>query len=286
MSETKVSVVIPAYNEAQTIGNIIEEVKSLYPDFEIIVIDDHSADSTAEVAKNAGAFVHSHPYNIGNGASIKAGIRIASGDILVFMDADDQHEPKDIEKLIEHFPEFDMVVGDRSKGSNASIHRSVANKIYTWFARYVANFPIQDLTSGFRAVKSDIARDFSYLLPNSYSYPTTLTLSVIKCGRALKYIPIDGKRRKKGKSNIKILKDGIRFFLIIIKIATFYSPLRVFLPISLLIFSLGILNYIYTYISLHRFTNMSMLLFTTSIIIFLIGLVSEQISQMRFDRRY
>ncbi|MEA3359915.1 MAG: glycosyltransferase family 2 protein [Thermodesulfobacteriota bacterium] len=285
MSETKISVVIPAYNEAQTIGNIVKKVKSLYPDFEIIVIDDHSADNTAEVASNAGASVHSHPYNIGNGASIKTGIRVASGDIFVFMDADGQHDPKNIEKLIEHFPEFDMVVGDRSKGKNASIGRSMANRVYNWLATYVANFPIQDLTSGFRAVKSDIARDLSYLLPNSYSYPTTLTLSVIKCGRALKYIPIDGKRRKKGESNIKILKDGIRFFLIIMKIATFYSPLRIFLPVSFLMFSLGILNYIYTYIYLHRFTNMSMLLLTTSVIIFLIGLVSEQISQMRFDRR-
>ena len=285
MRKAKVSIVIPAYNEAQTIGGIVEKIKSLYPDIEIIVIDDHSADKTAEVAKNAGAFVHSHPYNIGNGASIKTGIRIASGDILVFMDADGQHEPKDIGKLIEHFPEYDMVVGDRSKGSNASIHRSVANRVYNWLARYVANFAIQDLTSGFRAVKSDIARDLLYLLPNSYSYPTTMTLSVIKCGRSLKYIPIDAKKRKKGESDIKIFKDGIRFLLIIIKIATFYSPLRIFLPISLLVFFSGLGYYIYTYLTMSRFTNMSLLLFTNSVVIFMIGLVSEQISQMRFDRR-
>jgi glycosyltransferase involved in cell wall biosynthesis len=285
MEIDKVSVIIPAYNEASTIGNIVNELKSLYPDFEIIVIDDHSSDNTAQVAKEAGALVHSHPYNIGNGASIKTGIRTATGDITVFMDGDGQHDPKDIERLIEHLQDYDMVVGFRSKESNGNAGRNVANKIYNWLASYVANFSIKDLTSGFRAVKSDIARDISYLLPNSYSYPTTMTLSVIKCGRTIKYIPIDSKNRKTGKSNINILKDGVRFFLIIIKIATYYSPLRVFIPVSLFLFFLGLAYYIYTYVTIHRFTNMSLLLFINAVVIFMIGLVSEQISQMKFDRR-
>jgi len=285
METDKVSVVIPAYNEGSTIGNIVDELKSLYPDFEIIVIDDHSSDNTAQAAKEAGALVHSHPYNIGNGASIKTGIRIANGDIMVFMDGDGQHHPKDIKRLIEHLHEYDMVVGCRSKESTVNAGRNVANKIYNWLASYVANFSIKDLTSGFRAVKSDIARDISYLLPNSYSYPTTMTLSIIKCGRTIKYIPINSKKRKAGTSKINIIKDGIRFFLIILKIATYYSPLRIFIPVSLFIFLLGLGYYIYTYMTLGRFTNMSLLLFINAVVIFMIGLVSEQISQMKFDRR-
>jgi glycosyltransferase involved in cell wall biosynthesis len=285
METDKVSVIIPAYNEASTIGNIVNKIRSLYPDFEIIVIDDHSSDNTAQAAQDAGALVHSHPYNIGNGASIKTGIRLAIGNILVFMDADGQHEPKDIERLIEYFPEYDMVVGCRSKESTVNAGRNVANKIYNWLASYVANFSIKDLTSGFRAVKSDIAKDLSYLLPNSYSYPTTMTLSIIKCGRTIKYIPINSKNRKTGTSKIKIFKDGIRFFLIILKIATYYSPLRIFIPVSLFIFLLGLGYYIYTYMTIGRFTNMSLLLFINSVVIFMIGLVSEQISQMKFDKR-
>ena len=284
MAEIKVSIIIPAFNESPTIGNIVEEIKNLYPDFEVLVVDDNSTDNTAEVAKDAGAVVHSHPYNIGNGASIKTGIRNATGNILVFMDGDGQHDPKDIGKLIDHFPKYDMVVGARQKGQQTSVGRALANRIYNWLARYVAKFPIQDLTSGFRAIKSDIARNNLYLLPNSYSYPTTLTLSVIRSGRTVIYIPINAQKRKKGESKIKVFKDGVRFILIIVKICTLYSPLRVFLPVSLFVFFLGLSYYIYTYLTMSRFSNMSLLLFTNSVVIFMIGLVSEQICQMRFDR--
>jgi glycosyltransferase involved in cell wall biosynthesis len=284
MAKAKVSIIIPAFNESQTIGALVAETKNLYPDFEVVVIDDHSTDNTAKVAKGAGAIVYSHPYNIGNGGSIKTGIRKASGKILVFMDGDAQHDPKDIKRLIEHFPEYDMVVGARQKGNQSSSLRAVGNKIYNWLARYVTKFPVQDLTSGFRAIKSNVARKNLYLLPNSYSYPTTITLSVIRSGRAVKYVPISIHKRKKGESKIRILKDGVRFILIIMKICTLYSPLRIFLPISLFMFLLGLAYYLYTYFTASRFTNMSLLLFTNSIVIFMIGLVSEQISQMRFDR--
>jgi len=284
MAEIKVSIIIPAFNESPTIGNIVEEIKNLYPDFEVLVVDDNSTDNTAEVARDAGAVVHTHPYNIGNGASIKTGIRNATGNILVFMDGDGQHDPKDIGKLIDHFPKYDMVVGARQKGQQTSVGRALANRIYNWLARYVAKFPIQDLTSGFRAIKSDIARNNLYLLPNSYSYPTTLTLSVIRSGRTVIYIPINAQKRKKGESKIKVFKDGVRFILIIVKICTLYSPLRVFLPVSLFVFFLGLSYYIYTYLTMSRFSNMSLLLFTNSVVIFMIGLVSEQICQMRFDR--
>jgi glycosyltransferase involved in cell wall biosynthesis len=279
-----VSVIIPAYNEADTIGEIVVKIMSTYPGFEVIVVNDGSTDETAEVAKDAGAIVYSHPYNIGNGAAIKSGIRIASGEILVFMDADGQHDPKEISSLLTHFPDYDMVVGARGKGHQASWLRALANTIYNRFASYVAKFSVQDLTSGFRAIKADIAANFLYLLPNTYSYPTTLTLSVLRSGRSLRYVSVNTRLRHKGKSKIKILRDGLRFFLIITKICALYSPLRVFLPVSVFLFATGLGYYLYTYTINSRFTNMSALLFTTSVIIFMMGLVSEQISQMRFER--
>jgi len=281
----KISVIIPAHNETQTIGDVVRKIRSLYPDFEIIVIDDGSTDDTAAVAKNAGVKVYSHPYNLGNGAAIKSGIRTASGDILIFMDADLQHNPEDIETMLNYFPDYDMVVGARSIKEQTSLWRALGNKIYNWLASYVAKFDIKDLTSGFRAIKSDIAQQFLYLLPNSYSYPATLTLAALRTGRALKYIPIKVKVRKAGKSNIKIFKDGIRFFMIIVKICTLFSPFRIFLPVSFIMFCLGLSYYIYTFLASGRFTNMGALLFTTSIIIFMMGLISEQVCQMRFERR-
>jgi len=285
MNEHKISVIIPAYNEASTIGDIVSRIRTLYPDFEIIVVNDGSADETATSARSAGADVYSHPYNIGNGAAIKSGIRAASGDILVFMDADFQHNPEDIETMLNYFPDYDMVVGARSNKDQTSLERAIGNKIYNWLASYVAKFKVQDLTSGFRAIKSDIAKQFLYLLPNSYSYPATLTLGALRTGRALKYIPITVKVRKAGKSNINILKDGVRFFMIIVKICTLFSPFRIFLPVSFVMFFLGLSYYMYTFLTSNRFTNMSALLLTTSIIIFMMGLISEQICQMRFERR-
>ena len=284
MSKTEISIIIPAYNEPQTIGDVVTKIIDLYPDFEIIVVNDGSADGTAAVAKEAGALVYSHPYNIGNGAAVKSGIRFASGKILVFMDGDGQHDPRDIEKMLEYFPDFDMVVGARTKGYQASWGRALANKVYNWLASYVAKFTIRDLTSGFRAVKSDIARNLLYLFPNTYSYPTTLTLGVLRSGRSMRYISINAQSRKKGKSKIKVFRDGIRFFLIITKICALYSPLRIFLPVSFMMFCLGLGYYFYTYFASHRFTNMSALLFTTSILIFMMGLISDQICQMRFER--
>jgi len=285
MTEAKVSVVIPAFNESQTIGDLVQAIRRRYPDFEIVVIDDGSDDNTAEVAADKGAVVFSHPYNIGNGAAIKSGIRVANGDILVFMDADGQHDPEDIQKLLDYIPDFDMVVGARSLLGQASLGRAMGNRIYNWLGSYVTKFPIQDLTSGFRAVKADIARNFLYLLPNTYSYPTTITLGILRTGRSVKYVPIKTRRRKKGRSNIRLFRDGVRFFMIITRICTLYSPMRVFLPVSFLLFVLGLVRYIYSLIVFGRFTNMSVLLFVSSIIIFMMSLISEQICQLRFERR-
>ncbi|MFW6148068.1 MAG: glycosyltransferase family 2 protein [Thermodesulfobacteriota bacterium] len=283
MTESDVSVIIPAYNEAGSIGKVVKKIRDLYPDFEIIVVNDGSSDETGQVAKDAGAIVYNHPYNVGNGAAIKSGIRIASGEVLVLMDADGQHDPGDIAKLIEFFPEYDMVVGARPRKAQASFFRGLGNRVFNWLASYVAKFRVEDLTSGFRAVKADVARKFVYLLPNTYSYPTTLTLAVLREGRCVKYIPVTVHTRKQGKSRIRLLRDGARFIIIITKICALYSPFRIFLPVSLFLFLLGLGYYIYTFFVWHRFTNMSALLFTTSVIIFMMGLVSEQITQMRFE---
>ena len=285
MTSPSVSVIIPAYNEAESIGAVVGGVRALYPDFEIIVIDDGSSDRTAEAALAAGARVYAHPYNVGNGAAVKSGIREAGGEILVLMDADGQHNPAEIGKLLAELPAYDMVVGARSYEGQASIGRALGNRIYSWFASYVAKFPIRDLTSGFRAIKADLARSFLYLLPNTYSYPTTITLGVLRSGRTLKYVPIEVRARKRGSSHIKLVRDGARFFMIIVRICTLYSPMRVFLPVSFSMFLLGLGWYLYTFLSEGRFTNMSALLLTTSIVIFMMSLVSEQISQMRFERR-
>ena len=284
MDRSEVSIVIPAYNEAHSIGKLVSDIKANYPGFEIIVVDDGSSDGTGAVASESGAVVYKHPYNIGNGAAIKSGIRIAGGQIIVFMDADGQHDPEHIKTLIENIPEFDMVVAARPKGDQASWIRGLGNRVYNRLASYVSKFTIQDLTSGFRAVKSDVAHNLLYLLPNTYSYPTTLTLGVLRTGRSLKYVQLRSQARKMGKSKIRIVRDGVRFFMIITKICTLYSPLRIFLPASLGIFLTGLGYYLYTFFSAGRFTNMSALLFTTSILIFMLGLISEQISQMRFER--
>ena len=283
MSKKNVSVIIPAFNEAENLGGVLRRIAELYPDFEIIVVNDGSTDETASVARNSGAIVYSHPYNIGNGAAIKSGIRIASGDILVLMDGDGQHLPEDIAALVAPFPDYDMVVGERGKGHHASWSRAMGNRIFNRFASYVAKFQVMDLTSGFRAIKADLARNLVYLLPNTYSYPTTMTLGVLRSGKSVRYVAIHAEARKKGKSNIRLGRDGIRFFMIILKICALYSPLRIFLPVSAVLLFTGLFYYLYTYIASGRFTNMSALLFTTSIIVFMMGLVSEQICQMRFE---
>jgi glycosyltransferase involved in cell wall biosynthesis len=285
MNPSKISIIIPAYNEEKSIADIISRIHDLHPSAEIIVINDGSTDNTAAVALEGGAKVYSHPYNIGNGAAVKSGIRAATGDILVFMDGDGQHDPADIQKLLEHFPEYDMVVGSRSHKGQASYGRAIGNAVYNWFASYVTKFSIKDLTSGFRAVKSDIARSFVFLLPNTYSYPTTITLGVLRSGNSVKYVPVRVQKRQNGHSSIKFFQDGVKFFMIITRIATLYSPMRVFLPVSFILLLLGFFRYLYTLMAEGRFTNMSALFFVSAVTIFMMSLISEQICQMRYERR-
>jgi glycosyltransferase involved in cell wall biosynthesis len=281
--QTEVTIILPAYNEEQNIGSTVNLIRQLHPEFEILVIDDGSTDNTRTEALQAGALVYSHPYNIGNGAAVKTGLRMASRQWSIMMDSDGQHNPEDISRLLEHKDTFDMVIGARTKTSATSLHRNIANKIYNRLASYVTKFKIEDLTSGFRLVKTDTAKHFLYLLPNTFSYPSTITIAYLRSGRTIKYLPIQTAARQ-GKSKIKLIEDGIRFLLIITKIATLFSPLRIFLPISALLFLTGLAYYFYTFITIHRFTNMSMLLFTASLIISMMGLISEQVANLHYSR--
>jgi len=279
------SIIVPAKNEEIGLTGILPTLRARYPDAEIIVVDDNSTDGTSRICEKHHVSILKHPYSMGNGAAVKTGARAASGDILIFMDADGQHDPDDIPSLLDKLAEgYDMVVGSRSIGSQASIGRMSVNYIYNMFASWIVNRNITDLTSGFRVVRADKFREFLHLLPNGFSYPTTITMSFFRAGYAVGYVPITANKRT-GKSHINPLRDGVRFFLIIFKIGTLYSPLKMFLPFSLLFFLTGAGYYAYTFITQNRFTNMSALLLSVSVLIFLIGLVSEQITMLLYSRR-
>jgi glycosyltransferase involved in cell wall biosynthesis len=283
MSLTKrVSIVIPARNEAAAIAVLLADVCHLLPDAEVIVVDDGSTDETRAIAAAAGVQVISHPYPMGNGAAIKTGARAATGEIIVFMDGDGQHQAVDIPRLLEKLDAgYDMAVGARVRGSHAGVHRAVANDVFSRFASWMVMQQIDDLTSGFRAVRAGKFLQFLYLLPNGFSYPTTITMSFFRAGYGVAYVPIRALERQ-GKSHIRPLRDGVRFLLIIIKIGTLYSPQKLFLPISASFFLTGISYYAYTYLTSGRFTNMSALMFISAILTFLIGIVSEQISALHY----
>ena len=277
-----ISIILPAKNEAINLVDLLPQLKSLYPLAEILVINDGSTDNTAQAAADAGVKVISHPYSQGNGAAIKTGARNATGELLVFMDADGQHDPADIAALLEQLKHgYDMVVGARSKRTHATFLRFCGNSFFNRLASSMTGHKIEDLTSGFRAVKADKFRKFLYLLPNGFSYPTTSTMAFFRSGFPVAYIPIHA-RKCGGKSHISLFKDGIRFFMIILKIGAFFSPMRLFLPISLVLFLTGLGYYGYTFYFEHRFTNMSALLFSTSILTFLMGIISEQISSLHY----
>jgi glycosyltransferase involved in cell wall biosynthesis len=283
-SRCEISIVIPVFNEAGILAELLDRVQSLKPArTELIVVDDGSTDGSAEVALNAGASVIRHPYNIGNGAAVKSGIRAARGRLIVLMDGDGQHQPEDIPKLLGEAAKYHMVVGARAKGSKLRFHRYAANLAYNLLASYVTRFRVQDLTSGFRVLSRHEAHRFIDLLPNTFSYPTTLTLAFLRSGLTVKYVPIKTLYRA-GQSKISLVTDGIRFLLIITKIATLFSPFRVFLPVSIFFFLAGMSNYLYTYLTQGRFTNMSVFMLTTAVIIFMLGLVSEQIALLRMER--
>lgn len=279
------SFILPCLNEGASIGTVVGQIRQRYPEAEILVVDDGSTDDSPRLAEQAGARVIRHPYRSGNGAAIKTGARHAQGEVLVFLDGDGQHNPLDIPDLLEKLAQgHDMVVGARSAQTQASWGRRLANGFYNWLAGWMVGREILDLTSGFRAVKADKFKEFLFLLPNGFSYPTTITMAFFRAGYAVGYHPIHAGKRE-GKSHIHLVKDGIRFLLIIFKIGTLFSPLKLFGSLSFAVFLTGFGYYLYTFLVQNRFTNMGMLLFTTALLIFLIGLVSEQITQLLYAQR-
>ena len=280
----QLSIVIPAKNEANGLQGLLQKIVASHRGAEIVLVDDGSSDDTAEIARLGGARVVRHPYSMGNGAAVKSGARAARGELLLFMDADGQHDPAEIQLLLQRLESgYDMVVGARSEGGQASIWRGFANRVYNWLASRIVGHPVLDLTSGFRVVRAPMFNEFLHLLPNGFSYPTTITMAFFRAGYRVAYEPVTVHRRA-GKSHIRPLQDGVRFLLIIFKVGTLYSPLKIFVPISFAFFMTSFGYYLYTFLTAHRFTNMSALLFITSVLIFLIGLVSEQITTLLYAK--
>lgn len=280
----RISVILPAKNEADGLRKTLPLLFQCHPDAEVIVVDDGSTDETAEVALDHGARVVCAPYSMGNGAAIKRGARAANGDVLVFMDADGQHDPVHIHALLERMQNgYDMAVGARDSSGQASRGRGLANRFYNRLASWMTGHPVADLTSGFRAARADKFREFLHLLPNGFSYPTTSTMAFFRSAYPVAYVPIPVAQRI-GTSHIRPMRDGIRFLLIIFKIATLYSPLKLFAPAAVFFALAGLANYAYTFIQFGRFTNMSTLLLSAAVIIFLMGLISEQITNLTYRR--
>ncbi len=282
---SNISIVLPARNESESLRSLLPELKKQYGDAEIIVVNDGSTDDTTTICAEHDVICVTHRYRMGNGAAVKTGMRYAHGDVVVLMDADGQHRVDEIDALLNQIKEgFDMAVGARNRSSHASVGRLLANSFYNRFASWMTGQRVEDLTSGFRAVRSEHFREFLHLLPNGFSYPTTITMAFFRAGYPVAYVPITAEKRL-GQSHIRPVRDGIRFLLIIFRVGSLYSPLKIFVPFSLLFFLVGAGYYLYTYITDGRFTNMSALLLTNSVLIFLIGLISEQVTTLIYSSR-
>ena len=279
-----VSIVVPAFNEESAVAGLVTDLLAAEAWHEIIVVDDGSRDSTADRARAAGARVVRHPYNKGNGAAVKTGIRTATGEYILIIDGDGQHKPEDARRLVAQLGEYDLVIGARSTGTQATHARRFGNSALNWLAGYLTDRDIPDLTSGFRAARREHLREFLHLLPNGFSTPTTTTLSFIKAGYNVKFEPVEARQRV-GQSNIRLARDGTKFLMIILRIVTLFSPLRVFLPVSIASFGLGTGYALWTIYTQSHVTNSSVLLIILAVIVFLVGLVSEQISALRFEGR-
>jgi glycosyltransferase involved in cell wall biosynthesis len=277
-------VVIPAFNEAGAITAVVDAIKSAGSWHEVIVVDDGSTDATSALARGAGAMVVKHPYNKGNGAAVKSGIRRATGEYVLIVDGDGQHQPGDALRLIERLGEYDLVIGARASATQATFARRAGNGTLNWFASYLTGTEIRDLTSGFRAARREHLMEFLHLLPNGFSTPTTTTLAFMKAGYSVRFEPVEAARRR-GASKIRLGADGVSFFLILLKVITIFSPLRIFLPISLSAFAVGAAYAAWTIATQSHVTNSSVLLILLSVVIFLVGLISEQISSLRFEGR-
>ena len=280
-----VSVVIPAFNEGRTIGRVIGAARAQCPGAEVIVVDDASADDTAEQAAIAGARVIRRPYNIGNGAGVKTGIRAASGDVILILDGDGQHDPADIPRLLAQIGPYDMVIGERDRAGQQNALRWLGNSALNRLGSYLVGIEMRDLTSGFRAMRREVIGEFLHLLPNQFSWPTTSALAFAKAGYHVRFEPIAAHKRAAGHSTQKLLRNGVKFVLIILRIATLFSPLRIFFPIFLLLEALALLAYAWSVARGEAWLHLppsTVMFFLGGIVIFLFGLISEQIASLRF----
>ena len=279
-----VSIVIPAFNEQESIADVVGVLRAAAAWREIIVVDDGSTDGTGERAAAAGATVVRHAYNIGNGAAVKNGIRRASGDYVLIVDADGQHPPEDALRLVARLGEYDLVVGARATETQATSARRAGNGALNRLASYLTGRDIPDLTSGFRGARLSGLREFLHLLPNGFSTPTTTTLAFIKGGYTVTFEPVHARQRS-GQSKIRLARDGAKFLMIIFKIVTLFSPMRIFAPLSGASLLVGVAYGVWNVVMHARIPNGSVLLILFAVVVFLVGLVSEQISALRFEGR-
>jgi glycosyltransferase involved in cell wall biosynthesis len=281
---SQVSVVIPAFNEGGVIAEVVRDLRAAAEWHEILVVDDGSTDDTASHAESAGARVITQPYNKGNGAAVKAGIRAATGEYMLIVDGDGQHKPSDAVRLVSKLGRYDLVVGARSAATQAGPARRAGNAALNWLAGYLAGCAIPDLTSGFRGARLRYLRELIFLLPNGFSTPTTTTMAFIKAGHSVHFEPIEARQRT-GQSKIRLGSDGVKFLIILLRVITIYSPMRIFLPVAAVSFALGVVYAAWTIATQMHIANSSVLLIMFGVVVFLVGLVSEQISAHRFDGR-
>ncbi|MCX6175432.1 MAG: glycosyltransferase family 2 protein [Ignavibacteriales bacterium] len=287
------TVIIPVYNEETAIEKTLMEL-TIYSEknnWEVLVVNDGSTDNTKNILNSIYSIkVIYHPYNKGYGAALKAGIKNATTDLICFYDADGQHNPNDVEQLILNLDNYDMLVGERQKDS----HKEWVRRPGKWLLSKVANFltgrKIPDLNSGLRLVKRNVILKLLHLFPDGFSFSTTSTIAFLNLGLNVGYYPIKTNKRI-GKSSVRQLKHGSNVLLLILRLIILFNPLKVFVPISFLIFMLGIIYEVMQGIVMiesghERLIPGAFFLMITGILIFFFGLVVDQVSEMRKHQFY
>lgn len=278
-----VSIVIPAYQERAAIGDVVSAVlkvvASLSCEYEVIVVDDGSTDGTGDAARKAGAHVLVHPYNKGYGASLKTGIRFASNRTVIFLDADGQHDPDDIPRLLAGRTGFDMVVGARKGMAGSPLWRQPGKLFLKWLVNNLTGHSIPDFNSGYRALDREMALRFLPIMPDGFSFSTTSTIAAFKGGYLVQYLPIQVAKRI-GTSTVTAA-DGFRTIMLIIRLVTLFAPLRVFLPISAVTFLIGLIFTVYGYVHTGEASVKGLISLLAAVQFFLFGVMVDQVVAVR-----